>query len=962
MRSFLTALIVIIGLGSPITAYPSNADFSVPTWLELLRKGNEREKKLALERLYLKYYVIKDLSFFNPILRALKDKNSSLRAAAADCLKRFGEDHEELYGDKKKNRDILKRWLKDDEGRRKFAEQGLGNYDARDIIVLDLVKALSDNEPMVRAEPALALGYYYDERSIDALIESLRDKDPWVRLNAVYSLKKQRARKSLEPLLKVLEDDSDWRYTFAQQESILALSNMGILLNTERRMYWAEKKMEAPPALGMGSGYDIEIINVYAEAKHIQEDEPSAKTIISSFIKKSSDPYLKRLLLQTFGRSGIKEARDVVVKATGDADAITKKAAIEALSRLDFMPSPAGDIKIMPSLSRQSLQRRTLQVKPGGAISDHADTVTDQLNNKNEAFEIFKKSLSDPSGDVRARAATGLGNMRDPRAVDLLVDALKDPSTDVRACSAEALGHIYDSKAIDPLISALQDRDNTVKKAAAKALGVYGEDKILRSLPPLWGMNAESGLSQSAAMAFESVARNGNGGNVYVYRENGVRHVTKESKEGYLKRDFSSRMVHPVAVEVLTDVLGRSSQEEYRVAFGLLSKFEDPRIEKTLIKLLSHPSPDIRTRAIAASPSSCGASAIPLLIKASSEADPSIRRKAVFALGSFQDDRILATLSASLKDADKVVRSAALQSLEGYPDPMIRKKIARKTVETIINYLRDPDSAIAYGAAEALGAVGNEDTVEPLIDAAEGRFNNNDRQHDTLLKQSAIKSLARLNDKRVIPSLIKAFEDPASRSIIIRAFASMKDTRAVPVLVHYIKKGDYRFQFEAIQALGQIGDPTALDALSDLLNHRNSVHIAIQAIGEINSDRALNILISTLDHPDDNYSGMAVQVLSKRKDKKAIKPLVKHTGKKTGAAQAISFHLKTYDVPERVDILIGHLKDADKETRKGAVIILGEFGNKKAIGPLTMVLKDPDPEVRSSARDSLGKLEGQSIH
>ena len=71
---------------------------------------------------------------------------------------------------------------------------------------------------------------------------------------------------------------------------------------------------------------------------------------------------------------------------------------------------------------------------------------------------------------VRWHAAGALGEMRDARAVELLIHALKDESPYVRFITANALGEMGDPRAVKPLIEALKDKDGKVREFASKAL------------------------------------------------------------------------------------------------------------------------------------------------------------------------------------------------------------------------------------------------------------------------------------------------------------------------------------------------------------------------------------------------------------------------------------------------------------------------------------------------------------
>ena len=88
----------------------------------------------------------------------------------------------------------------------------------------------------------------------------------------------------------------------------------------------------------------------------------------------------------------------------------------------------------------------------------------------------------EPTGLRYMLAARASGRLREPRAVEPLIQALRHSDSYVREWAAEALGEIGDARAIDPLVEALADRGDSerlesmaVRHAAALALAKLGE-------------------------------------------------------------------------------------------------------------------------------------------------------------------------------------------------------------------------------------------------------------------------------------------------------------------------------------------------------------------------------------------------------------------------------------------------------------------------------------------------------
>ena len=93
-----------------------------------------------------------------------------------------------------------------------------------------------------------------------------------------------------------------------------------------------------------------------------------------------------------------------------------------------------------------------------------------------KAWTLLETGLSQKSGVQRLAAVRVLGLIPDdPHAMELAEQALKDPSGPVRAAAATALGQMHASGADAALRRALKDRDLRVVMAAAHALRLLND-------------------------------------------------------------------------------------------------------------------------------------------------------------------------------------------------------------------------------------------------------------------------------------------------------------------------------------------------------------------------------------------------------------------------------------------------------------------------------------------------------
>jgi HEAT repeat protein len=87
-----------------------------------------------------------------------------------------------------------------------------------------------------------------------------------------------------------------------------------------------------------------------------------------------------------------------------------------------------------------------------------------------ERLEYFIRMLSDDDENSRWKAAESLGRMRDPGAVEPLIDTLWDDDSRVRLKAAWALGQIGDIRAIPSLRRLYRMEKEGVQEIVAEAI------------------------------------------------------------------------------------------------------------------------------------------------------------------------------------------------------------------------------------------------------------------------------------------------------------------------------------------------------------------------------------------------------------------------------------------------------------------------------------------------------------
>jgi len=191
--------------------------------------------------------------------------------------------------------------------------------------------------------------------------------------------------------------------------------------------------------------------------------------------------------------------------------------------------------------------------------------------------------------------------------------------------------------------------------------------------------------------------------------------------------------------------------------------------------------------------------------------------------------------------------------------------------------------------------------------------------------------------------------------------AQRRDT-AVPALLSVLKDENAAVRLAAVQSLGNLSDPRAVDALVQALKTDTDAQVreaAAEALGEIDSPRAVPGLIAALG--SEKVGAVRAKIawaLGEIDDKRAVEALggVVRDPDAEVRRQAV-WALGELKAATAAPMLISALKDADIETRKQAAWALGEIESKDAVEALTPVTKDADVEVRKQAIGALGNIE-----
>lgn len=294
-------------------------------------------------------------------------------------------------------------------------------------------------------------------------------------------------------------------------------------------------------------------------------------------------------------------------------------------------------------------------------------------------------------------------------------------------------------------------------------------------------------------------------------------------------------------------------------------------------------------------------------------------------------------------------------------------------IELLIEALKDKVPWRRVAAAEAVGEVGGDRAVIPLITALQEGPQN--------VKSVSAWKLGTIGDERAIEPLIRTLKEI---KIGYRSHSYNDESmKGYFWNVEYDK--NFGLRGSAAIALGEIGNAKAVKPLIEALQNKDfPIQVAAsKALGQIRDHNAVEPLIDTLKRGDPSVQYYAAEALGNIGNKQAIKPLItafiytfrstywggysdegprKVIGTKNPSEDQSFRRLVVESVAQFGDAAINPLivtlkKSTFNYQREMAAEALGKIGNSRSVKPLIRTLKrDKDYGVRFAAARALGLI------
>jgi len=199
-----------------------------------------------------------------------------------------------------------------------------------------------------------------------------------------------------------------------------------------------------------------------------------------------------------------------------------------------------------------------------------------------------------------------------------------------------------------------------------------------------------------------------------------------------------------------------------------------------------------------------------------------------------------------------------------------------------------------------------------------------------------------------------------NKGYLIQVAGELRMEGATPILIKLIAESTNESEIlQIIETLGQVGDPQAINTLTDFLYaaNRDLIVAAVQSLGMVGTPTAMHRLAERMG-TDNELDFLILSIFAQVQDQVSLEKL-------NDTLRSHYAHMRTYAKkelfaigPKAVPILIENLLHNDPDFLIHTLNILGDIGDESAINPIRKLLdSEPrDANVRFAAYEALALL------
>ena len=445
------------------------------------------------------------------------------------------------------------------------------------------------------------------------------------------------------------------------------------------------------------------------------------------------------------------------------------------------------------------------------------------VNQKDEEAQKYIKELEHKDSSVQIRAAMELGRLNHKGAVKPLMKQLDSPDPEVKEYVLRVLGMLKARESLKKIIKLLEDKDKKVKKSAVSALGEIGDPDASNHLYLLTN-DSDAEIREAAFTSLGELK------DMRVFE--GLSHPDDDVRDATI---FS--------------IARNADRKMTKHLFNLLND-KNSRIHSEICEIIQF----IRNPKL-----------IDILIDGLNHEDPAARKAVALALSNFKESRVVKPLYQVLLDGEHRVRELAAKGILDNEPPV--------TIQSRLADLKSPDLRKRVLAIHSITWQMGNIVIKPVIESLtdESEFVRQ-RAMDFLYSNSHEPNrLAPLPPSSVIS------DEEANRAFALtlrKELNRLKNPGIIKRITMDLKSGNHELGASAARIISRLGWPDAASLLSKQLEKKR--FYVVNALKDIGDPTAVMPLINTLKDTEDEYIlATAVSALTQIGDRRAVEPIKK---------------------------------------------------------------------------------------
>ncbi len=425
----------------------------------------------------------------------------------------------------------------------------------------------------------------------------------------------------------------------------------------------------------------------------------------------------------------------------------------------------------------------------------------------------------DPHPNVRGTAAIALGDQKDTSSTPAILELLNPQSGVSVSVVLDALTRMGDPRAAPPILKYLDSEDHSLRLQVVDALSVLQPSGLGAQILEMAKKCTDEEKQKTYAMALGKLK-------VAAAEDWLVSLATKTPPSPTLAASYLAlgRIHSKKGISLLAKALGGDFDKGRENATQALIEIKDPSALPYLYEYLESPSQEIRffaANVMIETPKETLLQKCKQLLEDSKTSSLGV---ASYILGRLKEESARAQIEKVLLTKTNPEREVIAQSL-GW----IRNQ---QSIPVLLSVLEEKDGEGRYGAAWALGVIGDREGFLGLEKASGSA--------DFRLASIATESLASIPIPEVIPLMEKRISENKNLSVFaMRAIANVPGEESLRALKKYAKSGDPTLFTPAIENIGLKKQMESIPFLIEILQEKDPSknRITIAALTNLTGQR-----------------------------------------------------------------------------------------------------------------------------